>query len=71
MPISRVSRPCRVRLPLISPLYEKGIRPLMQWARVDFPQPEGPAIRIRSPLRTLSSISYSVGFDWAWYWKPN
>ena len=46
------------------------MRPLMQWARVDLPQPEGPAISSFSPLCMLRFISYSVGFCWALYLKP-
>ena len=39
----------------------------MQWASVDLPQPDGPQIRIFSPLRIESVTSRSVGSAWASY----
>ena len=35
--------------PVLSPAYEKGTNPLMQLASVDFPDPDGPMMRIFSP----------------------
>ena len=44
-----VSFPWIVSFPVDSPGYANGISPFMQWVMVDFPQPDGPAIRIFSP----------------------
>jgi hypothetical protein len=53
--------------PPMVPLKAWGISPLMQWARVDFPDPEGPRIRIFSPRFTVRLISNRVGADWDRY----
>ena len=39
----------------------------MQLARVDFPQPDGPAMSTFSPRRRVKSISMTVGSDWELY----
>ena len=66
---SFVSIPATFKDPFIFPLWEKGIRPLIQLPRVLFPQPLGPAIRIFSPLCIVRSISWSVSSLCSKYWK--
>ena len=39
----------------------------MQLARVDFPQPEGPAISTFSPRRRVRFMPMTVGSDWELY----
>ncbi len=48
-PASLGSRPPTRRVPCVSPAKEHGINAFIQCASVDFPQPEGPVIRIFSP----------------------
>jgi hypothetical protein len=45
------------------------MRPLIQWARVDFPEPEGPRMRIFSPLLTLKLMPVRLGATWERYRK--
>jgi hypothetical protein len=52
------------REPSIFPLKPWGIRPLIQWASVDFPDPEGPRISIFSPRPIVKLIPYRVGSAW-------
>ena len=69
MPVLAGSLPPTVRVPLLSPGYEKGTIPLMQCTRVDFPDPDGPTIKTFSPGLTVRSISRSVGSDCDRYLK--
>ena len=43
------STPSTVRVPVHTPGFEKGFRPLMQPASVLLPLPDGPAMSTRSP----------------------
>ena len=37
------------QVPVLSPSYEKGISPLIQFDNVDFPDPDGPMMSTFSP----------------------
>ena len=69
IPVFAGSLPPTVKVPLLSPGYEKGTIPLMQCTRVDFPDPDGPTIKTFSPGLTLRSMSRSVGSDCDRYLK--
>ena len=69
MLISLVSCPFIFRLPFISPLYEKGTRPFIQFDNVLLPDPDGPTIRTFSPSYIVKFILFNVGFAWALYWN--
>src|SRR5574344_1245962 len=56
MLISLVSCPFIFRLPFISPLYEKGTRPFIQFDNVLLPDPDGPTIRTFSPSYIVKFI---------------
>ncbi len=43
------SFPSILSVPVLSPSYEKGISPLIQFDNVDFPDPDGPIMRTFSP----------------------
>ena len=61
MPASSGDRPHTESFPDISPGRASGIRPLIQCTMVDFPQPEGPVIRIFSPFLTFRLMCCRVG----------
>jgi hypothetical protein len=58
---SAVDRPPMRTVPVSSPGYAWGMRPLVARISVLLPQPEGPATRSTSPASTVSDRSRSAG----------